>query len=464
MASMLPTTRVFLSYRREDTQHVAGRLFDRLTDRLGADQVFMDIDSIEPGVDFTETVADAIGRCSVLLALVGKRWVSATDAEGRRRLDSPDDLVVAEIAAALARGIRVIPVLVDDAVMPRRAELPAAVEALAYRNAVRLRHESFRSDATILLDTLEKIVRSTPPLTERRGPTNSPARTTTQGLPIPVTPNAGRARRPGTEPMGSPPNNHQEIYQQLRTWASQQKWFANFEVEGNTVRLAVRDRTNDAVRFTFTATTGLSGKLRANVKGGERPDMTRELRLAPYHRTRLYYDVRIAGSMFRLVVDRGEMKDRWGAFRRIILIADGCEIYNHSFHPLRRPPFAGPPLSPTALRTAEALWQFGIYPGIQTFPNIPSAKEAAARQYLDIPPDETILCIVARNHGVDGPECAVFAERGVYEKVIAHTCLTDYAYIHSIHPRSAVGFHDTRVPEVVIDEMAAAAGVAWAGS
>jgi hypothetical protein len=76
-----PTGRIFLSYRRVDTAHVAGRLFDRLEARFGAGTVFMDVDSIEPGIDFTEAIEAAVGSCGVLLALIGPRWV---DAEYRR--------------------------------------------------------------------------------------------------------------------------------------------------------------------------------------------------------------------------------------------------------------------------------------------------------------------------------------------------------------------------------------------
>ena len=110
-----PRGRIFISYRRSDTPHVAGRLFDRLVARFGAGNVFIDVDTIEPGLDFTDAIADAVGACDVLLALIGSHWLDAADDRGRRRLDDPDDLVVVEIATALQRQIRVIPVLVDGA-------------------------------------------------------------------------------------------------------------------------------------------------------------------------------------------------------------------------------------------------------------------------------------------------------------------------------------------------------------
>ncbi|MFD4439995.1 toll/interleukin-1 receptor domain-containing protein [Nocardia sp. NPDC058519] len=163
--------RVFLSYRREDTQGTARHLRERLVDRLGADRVFMDIDSIEIGVDFTKAIVDAVSVSDVFLALIGRRWVSVVDEQGQRRLDRSGDFVVLEIATALARGIRVIPVLVDGADMPRSSELPPSIESLAVRNAIRLSHESFRSDVNRLLDRLTMLLDGSATPAERVPPT-----------------------------------------------------------------------------------------------------------------------------------------------------------------------------------------------------------------------------------------------------------------------------------------------------
>src|SRR3954453_17374876 len=95
------TTGIFLSYRREDTRHVAGRLFDRLSDHFGPGHVFMDVDSIEPGLDFGEAIERAIERGRAVLVLIGESWTTAVDEQGLRRLDDPDDLVVLEVRAAL---------------------------------------------------------------------------------------------------------------------------------------------------------------------------------------------------------------------------------------------------------------------------------------------------------------------------------------------------------------------------
>ena len=151
---------IFVSYRREESSHVAGRLADRLIDRFGAEQVFIDVEAIEPGADFAEAIFRAVDACVVLVAVIGPGWLLAADERGGRRLDDPDDLVRLEIGAALARGVRVIPVLVEGAVMPRREDLPDSLAGLARRNALRIRHESFRDDAGRLVAAIERVLAS----------------------------------------------------------------------------------------------------------------------------------------------------------------------------------------------------------------------------------------------------------------------------------------------------------------
>jgi WD40 repeat protein len=151
--------RVFISYRRQDASGLAGRLYDRLAALLGDDQVFMDVDAIALGVDFAEVITQAVSSCEVLLAVIGPQWTTVTDQDGQRRLEDPDDIVRLEIAAALERDIRVIPVLVDGAQMPRRQQLPEGLATLARRNALSVRHESFRTDADRLVAEIEPILR-----------------------------------------------------------------------------------------------------------------------------------------------------------------------------------------------------------------------------------------------------------------------------------------------------------------
>ena len=156
---MSGTTRaVFLSYRREETRHLAGRLADRLTERLGSTRVFMDVDAIEPGVDFAAAIAREVASCDVLIALIGPTWSTITDRQERRRLDDPDDFVVLEIQAALERDIHVIPVLADGAVMPDQYDLPEGLRGLTRRHTIRLDHETFRSDIGPLLEAVERML------------------------------------------------------------------------------------------------------------------------------------------------------------------------------------------------------------------------------------------------------------------------------------------------------------------
>ena len=112
---------IFISYRRDDAEGHAGRLFEDLVLRFGAASVFMDVAGIEPGRDFRKVIEQQVASCGVLLAVIGKSWLtsSASDAQGRRRLDDPHDFVRLETATALRRDIPVIPVLVHGAQMPR---------------------------------------------------------------------------------------------------------------------------------------------------------------------------------------------------------------------------------------------------------------------------------------------------------------------------------------------------------
>jgi glycine cleavage system H protein len=151
-------SRIFISYRRDDSAGYAGRLYDRLSDRFGEDQIFMDIDTIEPGLDFVEVIEEAVGSCDALIALIGKQWLTITDATGRRRLDNPEDFVRLEIATALDRSIRVIPVLVRGATMPRSQDLPKALRKLARRNALEISDTRFHHDVNKLIEVLETVL------------------------------------------------------------------------------------------------------------------------------------------------------------------------------------------------------------------------------------------------------------------------------------------------------------------
>src|SRR5215471_6711520 len=153
---------IFVSYRRQESSGIAGRLYDRLADRFGDGQIFMDVDKIALGVDFTQVIARAVSSCAVLLAVIGPRWLTTTDERGRRRLDDPDDIVRLEIQTALERDVLVIPILVEGAVMPGRDDLPESLAGLARRNALLIRHESFRYDAGRLVAAIERVLAAAP--------------------------------------------------------------------------------------------------------------------------------------------------------------------------------------------------------------------------------------------------------------------------------------------------------------
>jgi hypothetical protein len=148
--------RIFISYRRQETAYSAGWLYERLAAHFGRGQLFKDIDSIVPGDDFAEVIANAVGSCDVLLALIGDQWLSIADEDGRSRLANPDDFVRLEIEAALERNVRVIPILVEGARLPRSDELPASLAELVRRQALELSPSRFEFDIGKLLRVLDR--------------------------------------------------------------------------------------------------------------------------------------------------------------------------------------------------------------------------------------------------------------------------------------------------------------------
>ena len=146
--------KIFISYRRSDSSGYAGRLVDRLHAAFGAGNVFMDMDAIKPGVDFTAELHSAVGKCTALIALIGPSWLTARDAAGARRIDDGQDFVRQEIGAALQRKIRVIPVLVQRAEMPTAADLPEALAALAVHQAMELSDSRWDYDVDQLIKAL----------------------------------------------------------------------------------------------------------------------------------------------------------------------------------------------------------------------------------------------------------------------------------------------------------------------
>ena len=149
---------VFISYRRGNTNAHAGRLYDRLKDRFGSDRVFMDVDTIVPGTDFVDHVRRAVGSCEAMLVLIGNDWLYCQDEDGRRRLEDPDDFVRLEVTTGLTRGVRVVPVLLQGARVPKASELPEQIAALTRRNAIELSDAGWRDDVERLVEALEPVM------------------------------------------------------------------------------------------------------------------------------------------------------------------------------------------------------------------------------------------------------------------------------------------------------------------
>lgn len=141
-----PPGRIFINYRRDDVVGVAGRLGDSLNRYFGDGRVFRDIEGIAAGADFEQVLRDTAGQADAMIVLIGPRWLSCVDAQGRARLHDPHDWVAREIASALERGIPIYPVLVEQARMPRTDELPPALQPLVRHNALSISDQRWASD------------------------------------------------------------------------------------------------------------------------------------------------------------------------------------------------------------------------------------------------------------------------------------------------------------------------------
>lgn len=187
---------IFISYRRDDSEGEAGRLFDDLVRSFDENSVFMDVSGINPGADFRKAIDDNVAGCGVLLAVIGPGWSSIKSSTGGRRLDDPNDFVRLEIASALARNIAVIPVLVHDAKMPRPEDLPDNLKDLAFRNSVEITHARWNSDVQLLTKALTRYVAPT-----AAADTTPVHATVTVQLPPPTSP----PNKPGTSRPSSVP-------------------------------------------------------------------------------------------------------------------------------------------------------------------------------------------------------------------------------------------------------------------
>jgi hypothetical protein len=146
---------IFISYRREDSAGHAGRLFDALAEHFGRERVFMDVVGIEPGLDFIDAIDKAVSSAEVMVAVIGRNWLSCKDGGGQSRLCDPRDFIRLETEAALKRGIRVVPVLVQGAPMPSETDLQDDLKPLARRQAVELSDSRWESDTRRFIKILE---------------------------------------------------------------------------------------------------------------------------------------------------------------------------------------------------------------------------------------------------------------------------------------------------------------------
>jgi TIR domain len=161
--------KIFISYRREDSAGHAGRLYDSLKAHFGEESLFMDLTAIESGQNFADVIKAAVGSCDVLIAVIGKEWLTCAGPMGRR-LDDPKDFVRLEIHAALERGTPVVPVLVEGAAMPGVDALPDALKALGERNAHELSDRRWSYDVGRLVEATKRLtapLATTPPPTVR---------------------------------------------------------------------------------------------------------------------------------------------------------------------------------------------------------------------------------------------------------------------------------------------------------
>lgn len=164
-------SRIFINYRRMDTEGYVGRLYDHLTPQFKPENIFMDVQSIEPGADFVQVLEDAVAQCEVFIAMIGPHWLSLTDDSGERRIDQWNDFVRIEIESAIKHQKLIIPVLVGGSKMPSPNELPQSIEALARRNAITISHQHFARDVDGLVKFIKETVPSHPSFKRRANPT-----------------------------------------------------------------------------------------------------------------------------------------------------------------------------------------------------------------------------------------------------------------------------------------------------
>lgn len=162
--------RVFINYRRQDSEGYVGRMYDHLLKTFEANDIFMDVQNIEPGADFVEVLENAVANCAVFLCVIGNHWLSAKNKDDERRIDAWNDFVRIEIESAIKQSKVVVPILVGGAKIPAPDNLPESIKPLARRNAVSISHQNFADD----MERISAVIKRYAPANESFKPDSSP--------------------------------------------------------------------------------------------------------------------------------------------------------------------------------------------------------------------------------------------------------------------------------------------------
>lgn len=162
---------IFISYRREDSASISGRIFESLEQYFGQGTVFKDVDSIPIGVPFPQYLESVLAQCAVMLVIIGKRWLDTTDANGQRRLDAAGDFVRLELETAIRRNITIVPVYVEGAFPPSTEALPQSLRPIAAQNGMPVRNDpDYRNDMNRLIDIVQRYVIMSPKVFDPSSP------------------------------------------------------------------------------------------------------------------------------------------------------------------------------------------------------------------------------------------------------------------------------------------------------
>jgi len=221
-----PELKVFINYRRGDSAGDARALYDRLSTRFGGENVFLDVQSLHAGGKWLDDIRHHGGQAAVFLALIGPQWASIMAERARGRVVDPEeDYVRLEIEAALRRGsgVKVVPVLIDDAQIPTGPMLPGPLRPLAARQAIQLRHARWDDDVDHLIASLERIAAepAEPEAPEAPAPPAAPAPPPPPPVvvnePAPVAPAAAAAPRD----LAAPPPDDRH-YDEVVSWIAEE--------------------------------------------------------------------------------------------------------------------------------------------------------------------------------------------------------------------------------------------------